>query len=111
MSSTLVEQIEQSVIALRQQHEIEVHQTNRLEQYMEAHKSELVQRIRGIRARENFRRQELVRELELLAQEIGVIPPRQIQAPQPPLIDDADDLPAMIQRARQASNEALNGVH
>ena len=73
--SSLIDEIEHALRSLRQQHEIETSQCERLEQYMEAHSADLIERIRKIREREACRRADVARELVLLAAEVGLLPP------------------------------------
>lgn len=104
---TLEDEIDKAVQLLRQQHEIEVGKCERLEQFMEAHNADLIERIRGMRHREAFRRSEAAKELVALASEIGLIPR---QAPQPEAIDT--DAPMRMPNciARHPAQEALDDV-
>jgi phage terminase small subunit len=97
---TLEEEIDAAVRKLRQQHEIEVGRCVQLEQYMEAHHRDLVERIRGIREREAYRRTDAARELVALASEIGLIPNR---LPEPMQVQsDASDMPAFLAKHHAA---------
>lgn len=98
--ATLEEEITKATQSLRRQHEIEVHRCEQLEQYMEAHHADLVERIRGIRAREAYRRTDAARELVALASEIGLIPNR---PPEPMQVQsDASDMPEFLSKHHAA---------
>lgn len=102
---TFIEEITTAIQSLRRQHEIEKSQADRLEQFMEAHSSELIDRIRSIREREAYRRADVARELVLLASEVGLLPP---PAPPPMDLDERFDAPRIMRNASEELAHAIN---
>jgi hypothetical protein len=104
--TALMDELEKYLRRMRQQHELDAHQIQRVDEIITAQRESLLAKLRSLREHNAYGRAEIHREVLQLAAEVGLLPP---PAPEPMNLSEPIALPRVYHTASEDLANAVNG--